>query len=107
MYRATVAEAVLSDRVPLAGERLEVSILFQDIRGFSAMSESLDPAALLRLLNQFFTEVVAAVEAEGGTVKQFTGDGVMALFGAPQALPGSPATRGARCAGNRRATRRA
>jgi adenylate cyclase len=39
---------------------------------------------LLRLLNQFFTEVVAAVEAEGGVVKQFTGDGVMALFGAPQ-----------------------
>ena len=79
-----VAEAVLSGRVPLAGERREVSILFQDIRGFTALSEQLDPVALLRLLNQFFTEVVAAVEAEGGVVKQFTGDGVMALFGAPQ-----------------------
>jgi adenylate cyclase len=79
-----VAEAVLNDRVPLAGERLEVSILFQDIRGFSALSESLDPAKLLRVLNQFFTEAVAAVEAEGGMVKQFTGDGVMALFGAPR-----------------------
>ncbi len=79
-----VAEAVLSGRVPLAGERREVSILFQDIRGFTALSEKLDPVALLRLLNQFFTEVVAAVEAEGGVVKQFTGDGVMALFGAPQ-----------------------
>ena len=40
---------------------------------------------MLRLLNQFFTEMVAAVEAEGGVVKQFIGDGVMALFGAPQA----------------------
>jgi class 3 adenylate cyclase len=80
-----VAEAVLTGRVPLAGERREVSILFQDIRGFTALSEQLDPVALLRLLNQFFTEVVAAVEAEGGVVKQFTGDGVMALFGAPQA----------------------
>jgi len=79
-----VAEAVLSGRVPLAGERREVSILFQDIRGFTALSERLDPVVLLRLLNQFFTEVVAAVEAEGGVVKQFTGDGVMALFGAPQ-----------------------
>lgn len=79
-----VAEAVLSGRVPLAGERREVSILFQDIRGFTALSQRLDPVALLRLLNQFFTEVVAAVEAEGGVVKQFTGDGVMALFGAPQ-----------------------
>jgi adenylate cyclase len=80
-----VAEAVLDGRVPLGGERLDVSILFQDIRGFTALSEKLDPATLLRVLNQFFTEVVAAVEAEGGMVKQFTGDGVMALFGAPQA----------------------
>ncbi len=80
-----VAAAVLSGRVPMAGDRLEVSILFQDIRGFSALAERLDPAALLQVLNQFFTEVVTAVEAEGGVVKQFTGDGVMALFGAPQA----------------------
>ena len=79
-----VAEAVLGGNIPLEGERRDVSILFQDIRGFTALSESLDPAALLRLLNQFFTEVVAAVEAEGGVVKQFVGDGVMALFGAPQ-----------------------
>jgi len=79
-----VAEAVLDGRVPLGGERLNVSILFQDIRGFTGLSEKLDPATLLRVLNQLFTEVVAAVEAEGGMVKQFTGDGVMALFGAPQ-----------------------
>jgi adenylate cyclase len=79
-----VAEAVLAGRVPLGGERLNVSILFQDIRGFTALSEKLDPTTLLRVLNQLFTEVVAAVEAEGGMVKQFTGDGVMALFGAPQ-----------------------
>ena len=80
-----VAEAVLAGRVPLEGERREVSILFQDIRGFTSISETLDPATLLRVLNRFFTQVVAAVEAEGGVVKQFTGDGVMALFGAPQA----------------------
>jgi adenylate cyclase len=92
-----VAEAVLSGRVPLEGERREVSILFQDIRGFTGLSERLDPAALLKLLNQFFTEVVAAVEAEGGVVKQFVGDGVMALFGAPQAYP-DHATRAVRAA---------
>jgi adenylate cyclase len=80
-----VAEVVLAGRVPLAGERREVSILFQDIRGFTTLSENHDPAAILSLLNQLFTEVVAAVEAEGGMVKQFLGDGVMALFGAPQA----------------------
>jgi len=82
-----VAEAVLTGRVPLQGERRDVSILFQDIRGFTGLSERLDPAVLLGLLNQFFTEVVAAVEAEGGVVKQFLGDGVMALFGAPQPYP--------------------
>jgi adenylate cyclase len=82
-----VADAVLGGRVPLAGERREVSILFQDIRGFTALSQELDPATLLRVLNQFFTEAVAAVETEGGVVKQFTGDGVMALFGAPQSYP--------------------
>jgi len=85
-----VAEAVLNNRVPLTGERLEVSILFQDIRGFSALSEWFDPATLLRVLNQLFTEVVAAVEAEGGMVKQFTGDGVMALFGAPRPCQDHP-----------------
>ena len=79
-----VAEAVLGGHVPLDGERREVTILFQDIRGFSGLAERLDPVALLRVLNRFFTEVVAAVEAEGGVVKQFTGDGVMALFGVPQ-----------------------
>ncbi len=86
-----VAEAVLGGRVPLAGERREVTILFQDLRGFTSMSEKMDPAELLRVLNLFFTEVVAAIEAEGGIVKQFTGDGVMALFGAPVMYPDAPA----------------
>jgi len=85
-----VAEAVLRGEIPLEGERRDVSILFQDIRDFTGLSESLDPATLLRLLNQLFTEVVAAVEAEGGVVKQFIGDGVMALFGAPQAHADHP-----------------
>ena len=79
----SVAEAVLEGKGALRGEKREVCILFQDIRGFTAMSERTDPAVLLNMLNQFFTEMVAAVEAEGGIVKQFTGDGVMALFGAP------------------------
>jgi class 3 adenylate cyclase len=85
-----VAEMILNGHIPLAGERREVSILFQDIRGFTSMSEKMDPAELLWVLNQFFTEAVAAVEAEGGVVKQFTGDGVMALFGAPVTHPDDP-----------------
>lgn len=85
-----VAEAILGGRVPLQGELREVSILFQDIRGFTTLSEQVSPEALLHLLNEFFTEMVAAVEAHGGTVKQFTGDGVMALFGAPVPYPDAP-----------------
>ena len=86
-----VATAVLDGRIPLTGEHREVTILFQDIRGFTTISEKLDPADLLRILNLFFTEVVAAVEAEEGVVKQFTGDGAMALFGAPVAHADDPA----------------
>jgi adenylate cyclase len=82
-----VAEVVLSGHLPLQGERREVSILFQDLRGFTSMAEAMDAEALLGVLNQFFTEMVAAVEAEGGVVKQFLGDGVMALFGAPVEVP--------------------
>jgi adenylate cyclase len=82
-----IAEAVLSGHLPLNGERREVSILFQDLRDFTSIAEQMDPDALVEVLNQFFTEMVAAVEAEGGVVKQFLGDGVMALFGAPVAVP--------------------
>jgi class 3 adenylate cyclase len=92
-----VAAAVLGGQVPLQGEVREVSILFQDIRGFTSLSERTPPAALLQLVNEFFTEMVAAVEAHGGTVKQFTGDGVMALFGAPVNHPDAP-TRAVRAA---------
>lgn len=86
-----VADAILEERVPMAGEQREVTILFQDLRGFTAMSERMKPAELLRVLNLFFTEVVAAIESEGGVVKQFTGDGVMALFGAPVTHSDDPA----------------
>jgi adenylate cyclase len=86
-----VAEVVLAGRVPLNGEVREVTILFQDIRGFTSLSERTPPVALLQLVNDFFTEMVAAVEAQGGIVKQFLGDGVMALFGVPAVHADAPA----------------
>ena len=82
-----VAEVVLAGRVPLRGELREVSVLFQDIRGFTSLSEKTPPEVVLQMLNEFFTEMVAAVEGHGGVVKQFTGDGVMAIFGAPGVQP--------------------
>lgn len=78
-----VAAAVLSGELPLGGERRDVTILFQDVRGFTTIAERTDPRILVGLVNRLFTEMVAAVEAHGGVIRQFTGDGVMALFGAP------------------------
>ncbi len=86
-----VAEVVLAGRVPLGGELREVSVLFQDIRGFTSLSEKTHPEVVVQMLNEFFTEMVAAVEGHGGIVKQFTGDGVMAIFGAPGIQPAHPA----------------
>jgi adenylate cyclase len=80
-----VATAVLSGKLPLDGERREVSVLFQDVRDFTTIAEHTDPRLLVRVVNRLFTEMVAAVEAQGGIIRVFTGDGVMALFGAPVA----------------------
>jgi adenylate cyclase len=77
-----VATAVLSG-LPLEGERRDVTILFQDVRGFTSIPERTDPRVLVGVVNRLFTEMVAAVESHGGVIRQFTGDGVMALFGAP------------------------
>jgi adenylate cyclase len=78
-----IANVLLDGRVSLEGERREVTILFQDTRGFTAIADRTDPGALVRMVNRLFTAMVAAVESEGGVIKEFTGDGVMALFGAP------------------------
>jgi adenylate cyclase len=75
--------------MPLLGERREVTMLFQDIRDFTGISEKMAPEELVGMLNQFFTEIVVAVEAEGG-LKQFLGDGVKTLFGAPLAHADAP-----------------
>ncbi len=86
-----VAAAELGGKLPLEGERREVTILFQDVRGFTTVAEHTEPPVLVRLVNRLFTEMVAAVEAQGGIIRQFTGDGVMALFGAPVVHDDDPA----------------
>lgn len=84
-----VVEQLLSDpsRVQLGGVRQEVTILFADIRGFTAYSEKTDPEALVRVLNQYLTLAADAVLDEEGTLDKFIGDGVMAIFNAPLAQP--------------------
>jgi class 3 adenylate cyclase/CHASE2 domain-containing sensor protein len=74
-----------ADPVPgLGGERHRLCVLFADIRGFTARSESMSPEAAIRLLNRYFSQVTASIHGAGGTVDKFIGDGIMAFFGAPQ-----------------------
>jgi len=68
------------DRV---GERREVTALFADISGFTAISERLDPEEVMGIVNAFFGELLSLVERFGGTVDKFLGDGIMILFGVP------------------------
>ncbi len=65
-------------------ERLDVTVLMSDIRGYSAIAERTDPSALAGQLNAHRASMNGAIHAEGGTVMQFVGDAVMAVFGAPE-----------------------
>lgn len=84
---AEVAEDVLSGRLRSEGERREVTVLFADIRGFTAMSSQMPPGDVVALLNAWFSAMVQEIEAEGGSVNKFMGDALIAVFGAPRSLP--------------------
>jgi adenylate cyclase len=82
-----VARELLKSEIELGGEIREVTILFSDLRGFTMLSETQSPQALVEQLNSYFTAVTAAVESMGGIVDKYIGDAVMAIFGAPVAVP--------------------
>lgn len=84
-----VLRAILRGRLqPDAdGERCKVTILFADIRGFTARSEKSTPEQMIELLNRYYAEVSAAIHNHGGSIDKFIGDGLMATFGVPQPLP--------------------
>jgi class 3 adenylate cyclase/tetratricopeptide (TPR) repeat protein len=67
----------------MEGERKRVTVLFVDVSGFTALSESLDPEQVHELMTRAFELMLAEVHRYEGTVNQFLGDGIMALFGAP------------------------
>ena len=75
----------------------EVSVLFADIVGFSTRTERMAPAAVSRLLNGLFSELVEIIFSHEGTLDKFLGDGLMAIFGAPNDLP-KHACRAVECA---------
>lgn len=84
-----VAERILSERddLSLQGELRSVTVLFLDVRGFTSISELLTPPEVVELLNQYFSIVVARVQANGGSVNKFIGDAAMCLWGAPKDVP--------------------
>ena len=78
-----LAEKILTSRSALEGERKQVTVLFVDVSGFTSLSERLDPEDVHSLMNRAFELMLAEVHRYEGTVNQFLGDGIMALFGAP------------------------
>jgi class 3 adenylate cyclase len=81
-----VADDLLQSGFALGGKRIHASVLFSDIRGFTALVESQGPEETLDLLNTYYTLMFEAIGSHGGIVNQMIGDGLMALFGAPLAL---------------------
>lgn len=82
-----VARQILSnlDDVSLSGKRIEGSVLFADIAGFTQLSEHTSPENLVRMLNRYFTLITCACSINHGIVDKYMGDGVMLVFGAPEA----------------------
>jgi class 3 adenylate cyclase len=78
-----LAEKILTSRSALEGERKQVTVLFVDISGFTSLSERLDAEEVHQLMSRAFDLMLAEVHRYEGTVNQFLGDGIMALFGAP------------------------
>ena len=88
-----LAEKILTSRSAIEGERKIVTVMFSDVSGFAAMSERLDPEDVHAIMDRAFEVILGAVHRYEGTVNQFLGDGVMALFGAPIATKTTPSVR--------------
>jgi class 3 adenylate cyclase len=73
-----------------SGERRTATVLFADMAGFTAVSERLGEEGTYTLIRPIYDLMSAAIQEQGGSVKDFTGDGIMALFGAPAALEDAP-----------------
>lgn len=74
----------------LGGINQTITVLFADIRGFTALSERENPEKIVGLLNRYFSAMTEIIFAHGGTLDKYIGDGLMAIFGAPTATPEDP-----------------
>jgi adenylate cyclase len=94
-YVAQLAED--PSKISLGGRRAELTILFSDIRGFTSISEKMEPHEVIEFLNEYLSEMAAIVKQAGGTLDKFIGDAVMAFWGEPVHHP-DHADRAAECA---------
>jgi adenylate cyclase len=76
--------------IKLGGEKRNITIMFSDIRGFTPISEKLEPEDLVHLLNQYLTEMTDIIQNDEGLVDKFMGDAIMAFWGAPLDQPTHP-----------------
>jgi adenylate cyclase len=83
-----VADDLQRSGFAIGGRLLEATVMFADIRGFTALAESQTPQETIELLNNWYALMFDAITGQGGGVNQMIGDGLLAVFGAPQALPG-------------------
>jgi adenylate cyclase len=77
-----VVERTIADGVSISAEKKTVTVLFADIVGFTKLSEALEPALLVQILNGYFARMSEAIAEHRGHVSKFIGDGILALFGA-------------------------
>lgn len=82
---AHLAERILANRGAMQGERKQVTVLFADLQGSMGLAEQVDPETWHQILDEFFAILGDEIHRFEGTINQYTGDGVMALFGAPLA----------------------
>lgn len=82
-----VVEKIVASGVTTGGEKKEVTVLFADLVGSTTLSEVLDPAVLVNLLNGYFARMSRVISDHRGHVSKFIGDGILALFGALQPNP--------------------
>jgi len=84
-----IARALLTDpgQARLGGENRDITALFADLQGFTPFTEAHPPAETVRVLNRYFSAVVPVIFANGGTIIQFAGDAIVAVFNAPLEQP--------------------
>src|SRR4029453_1950774 len=83
---SAVAQDLDASGFALGGHRVQATVMFSDIRGFTSIAEALPPEETIELLNTYYTLMFDAITGHGGVVNQMVGDGLMAVFGAPLPL---------------------